>query len=100
VAFLITIAIASAVTLFFIAALALNARRRPVVTGRAEMIGSSAEAMNDFEGEGWVHVHGESWRATSPAPVVRGARVRVVRMEGLKLEVVPESASTNQGEKT
>jgi membrane-bound serine protease (ClpP class) len=100
VAFLLTIAIASALTLFFVVALALKARGRPVLGGREEMIGSTAEAMNDFEGEGWVRLRGESWRATSPAPLARGARVRVVRMDGLKLEVVPESASTTQGEKT
>jgi membrane-bound serine protease (ClpP class) len=64
------------------------------------MIGSTAEAMNDFVGEGWVRMRGESWRATSSVPLVRGARVRVVRSEGLKLEVVPESASTTQGEKS
>lgn len=100
VAFLLTIAIASALTLFFIATLALTARRRPVLGGREEMIGSAAEALNDFDGEGWVRMHGENWRATSSVPLVRGARVRVVRSEGLKVEVVPESAATKQGEKT
>jgi membrane-bound serine protease (ClpP class) len=100
VPFLLTVAIASALTLFLIGARALKARRRPVLGGREEMIGSTAEAMNDFVGEGWVRMRGESWRATSPVPLVRGARVRVVRSEGLKLEVVPESASTTQGEKS
>ncbi len=100
VPFLLTVAIASALTLFLIGALALKARRRPVLGGREEMIGSTAEAMNDFVGEGWVRMRGESWRATSSVPLVRGARVRVVRSEGLKLEVVPESASTTQGDKT
>jgi membrane-bound serine protease (ClpP class) len=100
VPFLLTVAIASALTLFLIGALALKARRRPVLGGREEMIGSTAEAMNDFVGEGWVRMRGESWRATSSVPLVRGARVRVVRSEGLKLEVVPESASTTQGEKS
>jgi membrane-bound serine protease (ClpP class) len=100
VSFLLTIAIASAVTLFSIATLALKARRRPVLGGREEMLGSTAEALNDFVGEGWVRMHGENWRATSSVPLVRGARVRVVRSQGLKLEVVPESASTIQGEKT
>ena len=98
VAFLLTIAIGSALSLFLIAAMALKARRRPVLGGREEMIGSTAEAMNDFDGEGWVRMHGESWRATSTVPLARGARVRVVRTEGLKLEVVPDSASSNQGE--
>lgn len=98
VAFLVTVAIASALSLFLIAAMALKARRRPVLGGREEMIGSTAEAMNDFVGEGWVRMHGESWRATSTVPLTRGARVRVVRTEGLKLEVEPDTVSSNRGE--
>jgi len=97
-AFLLTFAIASALTIFLIAAMALKARSRPVLGGREEMIGSTAEAMNDFEGEGWVRMHGESWRATSTVPLARGARVRVVRADGLKLEVVPDTVSSNRGE--
>jgi len=100
VALLSTMAIVSALTVFLIVAMALKARRRPVLGGREEMIGSTAEALNDFEGEGWVRMHGESWRATSPVPLTRGARVRVVRTDGLKLEVVPETGSAKQGEKT
>jgi membrane-bound serine protease (ClpP class) len=95
---LASVAIVSAVGLFLIATMALKARRRPKLGGREEMIGSTAEALNDFEGEGWVRMHGESWRATSPVPLLRGARVRVVRTEGLKLEVVPDTGSSNQGE--
>jgi membrane-bound serine protease (ClpP class) len=99
IALLLTIAIASALLLFLVATLALKARRRPVLGGREEMIGSTAEAVNDFEGEGWVRMHGENWRATSAVPLARGARVRVVRTEGLKLEVVPDTVSPHQGEK-
>ncbi len=100
VAFLVTVAIVSALSVFLIAALALKARHRPVLAGREEMIGSFAEAMNDFEGEGWVRMRGESWRATSAVPLTRGTRVRVVRSEGLKLEVEPDAVELNQGEKT
>jgi membrane-bound serine protease (ClpP class) len=99
IALLLTIAILSAVALFLIGALALKARSRPKLGGREEIIGSTAEALNDFEGEGWVRMHGESWRATSAVPLVRGERVRVVRSEGLKLEVVPETVTSSPGEK-
>ena len=56
--------------------IAVRNRRRPVVTGREHMIGASAEALEDFEGEGWARVHGESWRVRASAPVRRGDRCR------------------------
>jgi len=99
VSLLVTVAVASAVSLFLIAAFALKARRRPVLGGREEMIGSTGEAMQDFEGEGWVRMRGESWRARSAVPLARGARVRVVSADGLTLDVVPDTVSANQGEK-
>jgi membrane-bound serine protease (ClpP class) len=98
IALLLTIAILSAVAIFLVGALALKARSRPKLGGREEIIGSTAEALNDFEGEGWVRMHGESWRATSAVPLVRGERVRVVRSEGLRLEVVPETVTSSPGE--
>ena len=93
ISFLVTIGIMSALLVFAIAALALKARGRPVLAGREEMIGSVGEVMGDFTGEGWVRMRGESWRATSAEPLARGTRVRVVRTDGLRLEVVPETAS-------
>ena len=43
-------------------------------------------------GEGRVFVHGESWIATAPVSVPKGAKVRVERVEGLRLRVSPVSA--------
>ncbi|HTQ76423.1 MAG TPA: NfeD family protein, partial [Burkholderiales bacterium] len=64
--------------------------RRPVVSGREEMIGAGGEALEDFAGEGWAWVHGERWRVRSAVPLRAGARLRVVAMHGLVLEVRPE----------
>ena len=61
--------------------------RKKVVTGAEEMIGSVGEAMADFEGEGRVWIHGESWRAVSPAAVKKGQKVRVIEKDGLLLKV-------------
>ena len=36
-----------------------------------------------------VRVHGELWQATSASPIQAGARVRVLRVEGLTLYVEP-----------
>jgi membrane-bound serine protease (ClpP class) len=79
------VAAASAAFVFFVIGVAVRSRRRPVVTGREQMIGATAEAMEDFEDEGWARVHGESWRVRVGAPVRRGERIRVTGIDGLIL---------------
>jgi membrane-bound serine protease (ClpP class) len=39
--------------------------------------------------EGKVFVHGELWKAISKDPIEKGAKVRVVKVENLVLEVEP-----------
>jgi membrane-bound serine protease (ClpP class) len=85
------IAAAGAAFMFLVVGMALKARTRPVVSGHEELIGSTGQALEDFEREGWARVHGETWRIRSSAPLKTGQRVRVVAMHGLLLEVVPES---------
>jgi len=41
------------------------------------------------DGEGWVRVHSELWRARSTHPLASGQTVRVTGKEGLVLTVVP-----------
>jgi len=84
------LAAGSAAFLFLVVGMALKGHRRPVVSGREELLGSTGEALEDFEQEGWARVHGETWRIRSAAPLKAGQRVRVVAMHGLLLEVVPE----------
>lgn len=81
------VAAASAGFLVFVLGMLLRARRRPVVSGREQMLGASGEALEDFEGEGWARVHGESWRVRAGGPVRRGERLRVTAMQGLVLTV-------------
>jgi membrane-bound serine protease (ClpP class) len=69
--------------------LAMRARRRPVVTGREQLVGDVAEAMSDFSGHGHVRIYGEQWNAISDAPVKLGQRLRVDRVDGLTLHVSP-----------
>jgi membrane-bound serine protease (ClpP class) len=93
---IVPVAFASALFVFFVAGMALKARGRPVVSGREEMIGDSGEVLEDFDGtDGWARVHGETWHIRSNQPLRRGQRVRVVRMDGLILEVEPEQAHAN-----
>ncbi|WP_126464000.1 NfeD family protein [Sulfuritortus calidifontis] len=82
-------ALASALFLFFVVSMALRARRRPVATGREEMLGALGEVLEDFEHTGWAHIHGETWQVKSRVPLNRGTRVRVTGMDGLVLEVAP-----------
>jgi len=81
------VAAASAAFLFFVIGLAVRNRRRPVVTGREYLIGASAEAIEDFDAEGWARVQGETWRVRSKGPVRRGERLKVRSIEGLVLNV-------------
>jgi membrane-bound serine protease (ClpP class) len=68
----------------------MRSRRRPVVSGREHMIGASGEALEDFEGEGWARVRGESWRVRAAGAVQRGERLRVTSIDGLVLTVEVE----------
>lgn len=88
---IVPIGIASALFIFVVAGMALKARRRPVVSGREELIGSSGEVLEDFDGkDGWARVHGETWRIRCRQPLGRGQKIRVVRMDGLIFDVEPE----------
>jgi membrane-bound serine protease (ClpP class) len=88
------IAAAGAAFLFLVLGMALKAHRRPVVSGREELIGSTGEVLEDCEREGWARVHSETWRIRSSSPLKAGQRVRVAALNGLLLDVVPE---TQQG---
>jgi len=83
------LAATSALASFAIAAMALRARKRPVLTGAEELLGATGEVLDDIETEGWARVHSELWRVQSRAPLARGTRVRVTARHGLILEVEP-----------
>jgi membrane-bound serine protease (ClpP class) len=79
----------SALLLIFVVGLALKARKRPVATGREELIGAIGQVLADCDGAGWAHLHGETWRIACPTPLTEGAKVRVVAIDGLTLRVEP-----------
>ena len=74
---------------FFVAGVALKARRRPVVTGSEELIGSIGVVLDADAAEGWARVHGEQWRIRSSGPLERGQTVRVTARNDLTLTVAP-----------
>lgn len=83
------IALTSALLLVAIASVALKTRRRAVVSGPDDMIGSIVEVREAVQHQGWVHLRGETWRVTSNMPLSQAQKVRVVARKGLTLEVVP-----------
>lgn len=86
---IVGIAVLSAVLIAAATGMALKARRRIVVTGDEELIGSSAVVLDDTPDEGWARVHGENWQVNSKSSLRRGQNVRVVARKGLALEVAP-----------
>lgn len=85
----VPLAVANALAVAAVAALALRARRRPVVSGVESMLGTTVEALEDFERDGWVLAHGERWHARTSAPLRRGGRARITGVDGLLVSVEP-----------
>ncbi|MDQ6986309.1 MAG: nodulation protein NfeD [Mariprofundaceae bacterium] len=86
-ALIIGVALTSAAFFILIVGMALKARRRPVVSGSEEMTGAFGEAVEDFDTQGKVHIHGEIWQATAISPISKGQTVRITGMQGLILSV-------------
>jgi len=76
---------------FFIAiiTLALKAQLRPKLGGKEGMVGEEGTAVTDVFEEGKVLIHGEYWSAVSDVPVAMGTKVRVIRVEHLKIRIEP-----------
>lgn len=85
------VAVASLGATVLIARLALTSRRREVVSGREELIGSQGKVIDWNEGRGHVFVHSERWRATGVDFLRPGEAVRVTALDGLTLQVEPDT---------
>ena len=84
-----TLAGITALFVLGVSGMALRARRRPVVTGREELIGSVGVVLDEAATESWARVHSERWRVRSAVPLARGQQVRVTACNGLELTVTP-----------
>ena len=60
------------------------------LTGATGLLGETGVVKEPIFQEGKVFVHGELWKATSKDPIEKGTKVKVVKVEGLVLEVEPE----------
>ncbi len=73
----------------FLMRLVLRSFGWKAATGSEQMTGMTGEVTEAVEpgGAGQIFVNGELWRAVAAAPIPRGARVRVARVDGLTLYV-------------
>ena len=90
------VTLSSAAFFIFVVGMAVRARRRPIVSGREELIGAVGTIIEDFDVDGRIRIHGEVWSAHSKIPLHKGQRVQVRSMHGLVLNVEP-AAEENTG---
>lgn len=85
-------ALAGALVVLLMASYFVRSRGQPVVTGVDQLLSEPAVALATFERSGPVRIRGEIWNAVTSAPVQTGQQLRVVRVDGLTLEVEPLEA--------
>src|SRR5208283_1207967 len=91
----VSIGVALSVTLpfallsVFLMRLVLKSRKWKSSTGREELMGEHGVVTTAVPagGEGMIRIHGELWRARSPQEILIGTTVKVLHVDGLKLEV-------------
>jgi membrane-bound serine protease (ClpP class) len=77
---------------------AVRARFSTPTIGRESMVGEMGLALADVDPEGTVEVRGARWRARTnrATPLAAGDTVRVVGIDGLLLEVEPETGGARE----
>ncbi len=94
--FISTFAVANALFFFTILTMVLKARRKPIVSGSEELIGTTGEVLEAVDNYGRVRVHSENWQAKSNVPILPGQKIRVTGMDGLTLIVEPENSTVEE----
>lgn len=84
-----TASLTNALLFFFVAGLALKARRKPVVTGLEGLIGKTGNALDDFNDHGWVLIDGEIWKVHTTCPIKKDQEVMVISAKKLTLLIQP-----------
>lgn len=76
----------AAVVIFLLTRVVRSHRASPI-TGTEGLVGEQGKAVRTLDPEGKVFVHGEYWDAVARTTIAAGAKVRVVRVAGDRLEV-------------
>lgn len=90
----VALALVSAAVIIGVGTLAMRARKRPVVSGREELAGVPGIVESVSDGEAWVRLHSELWRARvvdGGPPLAVGDAIEVRRVDGLTLEVARQT---------
>jgi membrane-bound serine protease (ClpP class) len=88
------ILILSAISLgltYFMASKTIEASNAKPAFDLNRLVGMTGQASSDIQGQGTVYVNGEEWSASSAKFIPEGSRVRVIKRNGLSLEVEPET---------
>jgi membrane-bound serine protease (ClpP class) len=83
----IGVALPFAVITVVLVRLVYLSHRQKSILGEEGMIGEVGVAKTDVHEEGKVLVRGEYWNASADRPIPAGAHVRVIKAQGLKIEV-------------
>jgi membrane-bound serine protease (ClpP class) len=90
---IIPVAVFAALFFLIVVRAAMRLRHRGSTTRDQELVGLEGVVLSDLNPKGVVQVASENWTAESVRGTPRkGAHVRVVEMEGLKLKVEPTEA--------
>src|SRR5690606_16594595 len=76
-------ALVTAGLIFGVVAAALQARRRPAVTGAEQAMGAAVEVIDWDGGQGHVRFNGEVWSARGGQPRRAGETAHVIDRDGL-----------------
>ncbi|BBP04893.1 hypothetical protein TPL01_13040 [Sulfuriferula plumbiphila] len=87
---IVAISAVSAVLIASLAGMALKVRRRTVVSGAEQLLGSVGEVVKCSEDICWARVHSELWQVKSTQVLIPGQHIRVTGREGLTLIVMPQ----------
>lgn len=77
-------------TFFAVVMIAIRALKKPIITGRESLADKEGYVVTDLDPFGIVQVAGEQWSAEllqGQAPILKGERVRVEKVEGVRLVV-------------
>ncbi len=86
------IAISAAGLLVLMLTLLYRSRHAPPSTGKAVAIGHTVVVTEFADGSGWAKLGGERWQIACAQFLAPGDRARVVRVQGLTLQVAPEDS--------
>ncbi len=92
---ILAVAAGAGLMMFGMMLMLARTRWRKAVSGAEGMLGEIGEALEDFSAEGTVFVHSERWNARTSQALKKGEKIRVIKIDGLLLDVEPVDQSHN-----